>query len=88
MPSTGWTTGLLLAVIGAGSFNVINMFLTNYGFQKIKAILASNILTLESVFAVILGFIFYKEIPIAKELLGGIVIILSVIGMNKMETKK
>lgn len=88
LPLTGWHWGLLLAVLGAGLFNVINMFLTNYGFQKVEAILASNILTLESVFAIVLGFLFYKEVPIAKELIGGIIITLSVIGMNKVEAEE
>jgi len=88
LPVSGWHIGLVLAVLGAGLFNVINMFLTNYGFQKVEAILASNILTLESVFAIVLGFLFYQEVPIAKELLGGIIITLSVIGMNKVEAKE
>lgn len=88
LPLTGWHWGLLIAVLGAGLFNVINMFLTNYGFQKVEAILASNILTLESVFGVILGLLFYKEVPITKELFGGVIITLSVIGMNKVEVKE
>jgi drug/metabolite transporter (DMT)-like permease len=87
LPTAGWHLGLLLAVVGAGIFNIGNVYLTNYGFQKVEAVLASNILTLESVFAVVLGFLFYKEVPIAKELLGGIIITLSVIGMNKLEAK-
>jgi len=62
--------------------------LTNYGFQKIEAVLASNILTLESFFAIILGFLFYRETPLAKDLLGGIIIIISVIAMNKLEAKE
>lgn len=88
LPVSGWHWGLLFAVVGAGIFNIANVFLTNYGFQKVEAVLASNILTLESVFAVVLGFLFYKEVPVAKELLGGIVITLGVIGMNKLEAKK
>ncbi len=88
IPSTGWNWGLFIAVLGAGLFNVINMLLTNFGFQKVEAILASNILTLESVFAIVLGFIFYKETPIAKELIGGFVITLSVLGMNKVEASE
>ena len=87
LPLTGWHWGLLLAVVGAGIFNIMNVFLTNYGFQKIEAVLASNLLTLESVFAVFFGFLFYKETPFVKELLGGVVIVLSVIGMNKLEAK-
>jgi len=88
LPLTGWHWGLLLAVVGAGIFNIMNVFLTNYGFQKVEAVLASNLLTLESVFAVVFGFVFYKEVPYVKELLGGVVIVLSVIGMNKIEAKE
>lgn len=88
LPTTGWHLGLLFAVAGAGIFNIMNVFLTNYGFQKVEAVLASNILTLESVFAVVLGFLFYKEVPMMKELLGGVVITLAVIGMNKVEAKE
>ncbi len=87
LPTTGWHWGLLFAVVGAGIFNITNVFLTNYGFQKVDAVLASNLLTLECVFAIVLGFLFYKEVPAAKELLGGLVIALAVIGMNKLEDK-
>lgn len=85
LPINNWHSGLLLVVLGAGLFNVINNFLQNYGFQKIEAILAGNILTLQSVFAVLLGFLFYRELPNLKELLGGATIITSVIAMNKVE---
>lgn len=88
LPIVGWNWGLLLAVIGAGAFNTINVFLTNYGFQKVEAVLASNILTLESFFAVILGFIFYSEVPLLKDFFGGVVIIATVIAMNKLAAKE
>lgn len=88
LPVTGWTFGLLSAVIGAGIFNIANVFLTNYDFEKVEAVLASNILTLESFFAIILGFLFYHEVPFIKELVGGIIIIGSVIGMNELEKRE
>jgi drug/metabolite transporter (DMT)-like permease len=88
LPTTGWQWGLFWAVIGSGIFNILNVFLTNYGFQKVKAVLASNILTLESFFAIILGFFFYREIPLIKDLFGGLVIIASVIAMNKLEAEE
>jgi len=46
LPILGWNWCLLLAVIGAGIFNIGNVFLTNYSFQRVEAVLASNILTL------------------------------------------
>ena len=88
LPTTGWHWGLLLAVIGAGVFNILNVFLTNYGFEKVEVVLASNILTLEAFFAIILGFAFYAEIPLVKDLFGGAIIVTSVVAMNKLEAKK
>ncbi|EKD67694.1 MAG: Membrane protein [uncultured bacterium] len=88
LPLNHWTLGLFTAVIGAGLFNVINLFLINYGFQKVEGILASNILTLESFFAIILGFLFYKELPGLKEIIGGVLIVGSVLLMNQLDSKR
>lgn len=88
LPTTGWHSGIVLVVLVAGLFNVANMFFINYGFQKVEAILASTILNLESLFALMLGLVFYKEVPLPKELLGGVIILISVLGMNKLETKE
>lgn len=87
LPLTGWTSQIIIAVWGAGLFNVFNMYLTNYGFQKVEAVLASNLLTLESLFAVVLGFLFFRETPTLLELIGGLVITVGVIGMNNLEKK-
>lgn len=87
LPVNGWHWGLLLAVIGSGIFNILNVFLTNYGFQKVEAVLASNLLTLEAFFAIILGFLFYQEAPLTKDFFGGLIIIASVIAMNKLGAK-
>ncbi|NMC35562.1 DMT family transporter [Candidatus Beckwithbacteria bacterium] len=88
LPVANWNMSLVLMVIGAGIFNIANVFLTNYGFQRVEAVLASNILMLESCFAVVFGFVFYQEIPLAKEFLGGLIIIASVIAMNKTESRE
>lgn len=88
LPTINWQRVLLLAIFFTGFFNTINIFLINYGFKNVKAVLASNILTLEAIFALILAFIFYRELPNLKELLGGALIIGSVIQMNRLEEKK
>ena len=88
LPIHGWTNALVLAVFGAGLFNLTNLSLINYGFQNVEAVLASNILTLESTFAIILGFLFYQEFPTLKEFLGGLLIIGSVIKMNQIESRE
>ena len=85
LPKVTWSPPLLKVIFGAGLFNVTNLLLANYGFQKVDAVSAGNILMLESLFAIILGFIFYQEIPTIIELVGGIVIVVSVFGINKTQ---
>ncbi|OGK32115.1 hypothetical protein A3F57_03525 [Candidatus Roizmanbacteria bacterium RIFCSPHIGHO2_12_FULL_36_11] len=88
LPLIIWQGILLTSIFFTGFFNAINIFLINYGFKQVKAVLASNILTLEAIFALILAFIFYRELPNFKELFGGALIIGSVIQMNRLEENK
>ena len=85
MPVFNWTWGLFIMVLLAGILGVSNIFLLNYGYNTVKLVLANNLLTLEVVFALLLAFIFYKELPTLKELLGGLLILGSVIQMNRLE---
>jgi drug/metabolite transporter (DMT)-like permease len=77
---------MLFIIILSGLFNVANLFLTNYGFQRVTAVLASNLLTFESLFAIGIGIVLYKEFPTIKELLGGLLIVFSAYRMNKIMT--
>lgn len=85
---TTWNGNLIFVILIAGLFNVLVIYLSNYGFQKIEAVFANNILTLEALFAIFLGFIFYGEVPIARELIGGFLIIASAIRMNSLYKNK
>ncbi len=76
---------VLLVILASALFNVANLFLTNYGFQRVEAVLAGNLLTLEVVFALLFGISLYQEIPSLKEIIGGLLIILSIYQMNKLE---
>ncbi len=87
LPVKGWSPFLLLIVVLAGFFNIFTLYLTNYGFKRVETVLASNILALESVFGVIIGFLFYAEVLSVKEFIGGIAILVSVIGMNYLHRK-
>jgi drug/metabolite transporter (DMT)-like permease len=85
LPMSGWNINIILILFVAGLANTIIIFLTNYGFEKIQTIIASNILTLEMFFAVIFGFLFFKEIPNYKDVIGGLLILISVFQMNKLK---
>ncbi|MBI4009266.1 DMT family transporter [Candidatus Roizmanbacteria bacterium] len=85
LPVFNWNTLMIVALLVTGFLNAVNLFLINYGYQHVPVVLATNILMLESVFGTILGFIFFKEVPLLKEFLGGTLIIASVIQMNRLE---
>jgi len=87
LPLQNWSPKISLALLGAGLFNVFIIFLTNYGFQRVKAILANNLVALESFFALGIGFVFYRELPVLRELLGGVLILLSTYKMSQLVTR-
>lgn len=76
---------ILFIILLAALFNVANLFLTNYGFQKVPAVFASNLLMLEVLFALLISIAFYREFPNLKEIVGGILIIFSAYRMNKID---
>lgn len=84
LASASWSFTLLGIILLAGVFNAVNLFLTNYGFAKVEAILAGNILMLESVFGLSIGILFYREIPVVREMIGGLLILVSVWRMNRI----
>lgn len=77
-----FTYFMICIIIISGLFNVANLFLTNYGFQKIQAVQASNILTLEVLFAVIISIFYYREFPSFNEYIGGAFIVFSAYKIN------
>jgi drug/metabolite transporter (DMT)-like permease len=76
---------ILFVIVVAWFFNVLNLFLTNYWFDKVKVAIAGNILTLEIVFALIYWLFLYREIPILREIIWGSIILLSIYMVNKTE---
>jgi len=82
----GLTWEAVIMMVLGGLTLMFIVFFTHYGFDKLEAIIASNISTLGSIFGVLIGFIVYKEVPTLKELFGGIIIIGSVIQMNRLNT--
>lgn len=84
-PTNNWSWTILLVISIAGLLNIMMVFFTNYGFEHVKTSIASNILTLEMFFAVIIGFVIYREVPSIKDFIGGALILFSVIHMNRLE---
>lgn len=84
---SSWNSGVILALVLAGLFNVAIVTLITYGFRRVGAVLAGNLLQIEVPLTVGLAFLFYREIPILKDAIGGIIIILSVYLMNRLDAK-
>jgi drug/metabolite transporter (DMT)-like permease len=76
---------LVLVVFLAGTTFISLAFFSSYAFKRVEAIIANNILILESVFALLIGLAVYQEVPTFKEILGGILIVLSAVLMNKVQ---
>ncbi len=80
-----FTPFVIGTIIIASLFNIANLYLVSYGFQRLKAGIAGNILTLETVFALLYSIFLFKEIPHVREFVGGFIILLSVWLVNRFE---
>lgn len=87
LPVNNWGIGAVGFLIAGGLLNAGVSFFSNYGLARVDAVLSGNILMLEPVLASFFGFLIFKEIPVARELFGGLIIIASVILMNYSENK-
>ena len=79
---------IIAVIVGAGLLNVASQFLLNYGFSYVEAALASNIVSLESFWAIILGYLFYGELLSLQAFFGGLLILASVVFLNKEEEQE
>jgi drug/metabolite transporter (DMT)-like permease len=88
LPTQGWYLGVILALLLGGLLNAGVSFLMNYGFARLDAVLAGNLIALDPVFASLFAFLVFKELPITKEVFGGILIISGAIMMDRLEAKQ
>jgi len=77
----------LITIILAGLTFISIGYFSSYGFERVEAIIANNILILESVFSLLIGFFVYRETLTLKETIGGLIIILSAYGMNRIKKR-
>lgn len=88
IPASHWHATFALVLLAAGALNVVMYFCSNYGFQHVNALFAGNILSLEEFFGPLFGFLFYGELLNARDVVGGLIILLSVILMNKFARRE
>jgi len=73
------------ALIGFSAIFVVAFYGTVYGYKYVQAQYASLILLSEIVFAILVGFIFYSEIPTIAQYVGGALILTGLIIAAKFE---
>ena len=83
MPSV--SPQLIVLLLFGGITMGLNIVLGNYGFANVPLVLGNNLLNLEALFGIIFGLMFFGELVTFKELVGGILIVFSVIKMNEIE---
>ncbi|HEY4963196.1 MAG TPA: DMT family transporter [Candidatus Saccharimonadales bacterium] len=75
--------GLAVSVV----LNIVGLYLLNYIFTHLKAYVAGNILLLEGVFAIIIGYLIYGETISIEELIGAGIIILCAVIISRISMK-
>ncbi|HSW80586.1 MAG TPA: DMT family transporter [Candidatus Saccharimonadales bacterium] len=88
IPAVHWTPAFTWAIIASGALSAASFFLANYGFEHVSAVVAGNILTLEILFGPLFGWMFYSETLSIKVIIGGIIIMASVILMNQQARRE
>jgi drug/metabolite transporter (DMT)-like permease len=83
-----WSPQFVLVLLLAGCCGVANIFLINYGFEHVSAVIASNVLSLEAVFGALFGFLIYDEVLGMRVIIGGLIILGSVIATNYLNNRE
>ncbi len=77
-------THVLVGLMIGGLMNVIVNPIEIYAFEHLDAVFGSQILLLENVFALIVGYFIYAETISLPELIGGVIIVTSVYIANRL----
>jgi drug/metabolite transporter (DMT)-like permease len=75
---------ILVGLVIGSVLNIAATFLENYGFKILDETFAAQLLMVESVFALVLGRLFYAEVISLTQILGMLVISSSLLLMNRV----
>lgn len=73
----------LFAMGMSGLLNAIGLVVINYALGNIDIVLANNIFALQPVFGVLVGVLYYREVTTIWDVIGGIIIVGCLVGMNQ-----
>jgi drug/metabolite transporter (DMT)-like permease len=87
LPVNGWTSEIMFTLFAAGVMIAAVSLTMNYGFVRVDAVLAGNLLSISPFIAILLAYFFYAEVPTGREFIGGILIIISALMLHRIESK-
>jgi drug/metabolite transporter (DMT)-like permease len=70
----------VMPIVATVVFAILQVFLGNFllfGFQHFDVNIGTVILATELFFAVVIGFVFFQEVPAPNELFGGVLIFIA-----------
>ncbi len=79
--------GQLPALFGSGIMGVMGQVMLTMGYKNVSAKAGSMVSSSRIVFAALMGFLFFSEPLLPRILLGGLLIILSIIGVSLLTRK-
>ena len=78
----------ILGLILSSVQNVVGLYATNYVFTNLKGYVAGNILLLEGLFALTIGYFLYDEKVTWALAIGGLIITACALAINQVERKR
>lgn len=89
LPQIGeFSISTIIVLIISAVANVCIILLINFGFEHVKATIAGNILTLEVFFALLYGILLYQEFLNLFEIIGSVLILISILLVNYQDSKE
>ncbi|MEM7538895.1 MAG: DMT family transporter [Chloroflexota bacterium] len=80
------STTVLFALTASALINAIGLIIINYALGHLEIALFNNIIALQPAFGVVVGVLVYQDVITIWEGIGGLVIVASIIGMNRIQT--
>jgi drug/metabolite transporter (DMT)-like permease len=73
----------MIAALFFGSiFQTFNLVVYNFAFKNLDNVIASNLMTLELIFGIMVGFIVYSQLPNTAEIFGALLIFVGALFIN------
>jgi drug/metabolite transporter (DMT)-like permease len=78
--------GVFVGLLLGGALNTIVMLLQNLAYKHLEGVVASQILLLATLFSLLYGYLWYREMVSLPQMVGVVVILASVFMTNKLVT--